>query len=107
VESPPNNWAKAGDRYLLAIALAENVFRQAKVTNFKKLNDVVFDPGPANLVVTCSHPLKKLGGYDFLVPLLAGDHVTADAGTGFVHTAPGHGRDDFEIWTANARQLEE
>jgi len=38
---------------------------------------------------------KAQGGYDFSVPLLAGDHVTDDAGTGFVHTAPGHGREDF------------
>ena len=45
-------------------------------------------------------------GYDFTVPLLEGDHVTDDTGTGFVHTAPGHGREDFEIWTANARELE-
>ena len=49
---------------------------------------------------------KGKGGYDFDVPLLAGDHVTDDAGTGFVHTAPGHGREDFDIWTANARALE-
>ena len=34
------------------------------------------------------------------MPLLAGDHVTDDTGTGFVHTAPGHGREDFEVWTA-------
>jgi isoleucyl-tRNA synthetase len=40
------------------------------------------------------------GGYAFDVPLLAGDHVTDDAGTGFVHTAPGHGADDFNIWIA-------
>jgi isoleucyl-tRNA synthetase len=40
------------------------------------------------------------------VPLLPGDHVTDDAGTGFVHTAPGHGREDFDVWTANARELE-
>ena len=46
------------------------------------------------------------GGYEFTVPLLAGDHVTDDTGTGFVHTAPGHGREDFDIWTANARELE-
>jgi isoleucyl-tRNA synthetase len=39
------------------------------------------------------------------VPLLAGEHVTADTGTGFVHTAPGHGREDFEVWTANERLL--
>ena len=37
------------------------------------------------------------------VPLLDGDHVTDDTGTGFVHTAPGHGRDDFDIWMANGR----
>ena len=41
----------------------------------------------------------------FDVPLLAGDHVTDDAGTGFVHTAPGHGREDFELWTASSRGL--
>ncbi|MGH6663733.1 MAG: isoleucine--tRNA ligase, partial [Pseudolabrys sp.] len=55
--------------------------------------------------MVCRHPLRGKG-YDFLVPLLAGDHVTDDAGTGFVHTAPGHGREDFEMWTANARQLQ-
>jgi isoleucyl-tRNA synthetase len=108
VEAPPNNWAKVGDRYVLSDRLAEGVFRQAKITasGYKKLHDVVFDDGPASLVLTCSHPLKKLGGYEFLVPLLVGEHVTDDAGTGFVHTAPGHGREDFEIWTSNARKLE-
>jgi isoleucyl-tRNA synthetase len=40
------------------------------------------------------------------VPLLAGDHVTDEDGTGFVHTAPGHGRDDFEIWIANRAELQ-
>ena len=44
-------------------------------------------------------------GYGFVVPLLDGDHVTDDAGTGFVHTAPGHGREDFELWMANGRLL--
>ena len=39
------------------------------------------------------------------VPLLEGDHVTDEDGTGFVHTAPGHGREDFEIWMANAAKL--
>ena len=37
------------------------------------------------------------------LPLLAGDHVTDDAGTGFVHTAPGHGREDFKVWTRTGR----
>jgi isoleucyl-tRNA synthetase len=55
--------------------------------------------------MVCAHPLRSKG-YDFDVPLLPGDHVTDDTGTGFVHTAPGHGREDFEVWTANARELE-
>ena len=43
-------------------------------------------------------------GYDFDVPVLEGEHVTEEAGTGFVHTAPGHGREDFEIWTSAETQ---
>ena len=39
-------------------------------------------------LVTPAPHAADLGGYDFDVPLLAGDHVTDDAGTGFVHTAP-------------------
>jgi isoleucyl-tRNA synthetase len=56
--------------------------------------------------ITCAHPLRGLdGGYDFDVPLLDGDHVTDDTGTGFVHTAPGHGTEDFDIWMANGQAL--
>jgi isoleucyl-tRNA synthetase len=44
----------------------------------------------------CRHPLAGQG-YDFPVPLLAGDFVTDTDGTGFVHIAPGHGADDFEL----------
>ena len=40
------------------------------------------------------------------MPLLAGDHVTDDTGTGFVHTAPGHGREDFDVWMENKAELE-
>ena len=56
--------------------------------------------------MVCAHPLHA-HGYGFVVPLLDGDHVTEDAGTGFVHTAPGHGREDFELWTASTRLLQE
>ncbi len=57
--------------------------------------------------MTCAHPFRDagLGGYAFDIPLLDGDHVTDEAGTGFVHTAPGHGREDFEIWMEYGRQL--
>ncbi len=58
--------------------------------------------------LVCAHPLAKFdAGYDFPVPLLDGDHVTDDTGTGFVHTAPGHGREDFDIWMASGRMLAE
>jgi isoleucyl-tRNA synthetase len=98
VDAPAGNWANPGDHFVLATKQALEVFRQARVTAFKKLHDFYFNDGPLTLVVTCDHPLKKLGGYDFAVPLLPGDHVTDDTGTGFVHTAPGHGREDFEVW---------
>ncbi len=39
------------------------------------------------------------------MPLLDGDHVTDDTGTGFVHTAPGHGTDDYNIWIAKQEAL--
>ncbi|MFX8289599.1 hypothetical protein ABTL40_19795, partial [Acinetobacter baumannii] len=43
-------------------------------------------------------------GYDFDVPVLAGDFVTLDQGTGFVHIAPGHGEDDFALGRDNGIQ---
>ena len=101
VDAPAGNWANPGDLFVLADALAVETFRQARVTAFQKLR-AVSEGELAELA--CDHPLKGFGGgYDFAVPLLAGDHVTDDTGTGFVHTAPGHGREDFEVWTANAR----
>ncbi|MGA9324147.1 MAG: isoleucine--tRNA ligase [Xanthobacteraceae bacterium] len=102
-DAPTDNWAKKGDRLILADALALDVLRQARVTAYKKERDV---PSVQLESTTCFHPLKGFGGdYNFLVPLLEGDHVTADTGTGFVHTAPGHGREDFDVWTSNAQKL--
>jgi isoleucyl-tRNA synthetase len=95
------NWAKPGDKFLLADKLADEVMKQAKVVDFKRLFGVTADMLE---FVICRHPLNGRG-YDFHVPLLAGEHVTEDAGTGFVHTAPSHGREDFDIWTANAGKL--
>jgi isoleucyl-tRNA synthetase len=102
VEAPPENWAKIGDRFVIAKNLAADVSQQARVT--------FGNPSPIDtetlLRLTCTHPLKGVGGdYGFSVPLLAGGHVTDDAGTGFVHTAPGHGREDWELWMGSAPQL--
>ncbi|WP_185984891.1 isoleucine--tRNA ligase [Aureimonas mangrovi] len=99
-------WAKQGERYVLADALASDVFAKARVPEdgFRRLADIA--PGDlAGLV--CEHPLAGLaGGYGFSVPLLEGEHVTDEAGTGFVHTAPSHGREDFDVWMASRRGLE-
>jgi len=103
-ESPADNWARTGDLLILADTLADAVFKQARVTGYERVDAV---PATALAAMECAHPLKGIaGGYEFRVPLLEGDHVTDDTGTGFVHTAPGHGREDFEVWTANARELE-
>jgi isoleucyl-tRNA synthetase len=102
-ESPADNWTKTGDLLVLADALAEATFKQARVTGYEKIGAA---PASALATMECAHPLRGFGGdYEFRVPLLEGDHVTDDTGTGFVHTAPGHGREDFDIWTANARAL--
>ena len=98
-KAPENNWAKVGDKYVMADKLAGDVMKAAKVEAFQRCLSVGADE---LRVITCAHPLRGagLGGYQFDVPLLDGDHVTDDTGTGFVHTAPGHGREDFDIWTS-------
>ena len=104
IEAPAENWTKTGDILILADKLAADVFKQARVTAYERVVDLSSDVLDT---VECKHPLAAFeGGYNFTVPLLDGDHVTDDTGTGFVHTAPGHGREDFEIWTANAREME-
>ena len=96
---PFEPWAKPGHRFVLAERLAQDVMAAAKVARWRKVADV----SPALLkTINCAHPLHSQG-YDFDVPLLAGDHVTDDAGTGFVHTAPGHGVDDYNVWLASGR----
>ncbi len=98
--TPDECWVKVGDRYVVADALAEDVFTKARLEagGWKRVRDVA-----ANELSTlaCAHPLRGAEGgngeWDFDVPMLPGDHVTDDAGTGFVHTAPSHGADDYII----------
>jgi isoleucyl-tRNA synthetase len=100
--APSGNWAAEGTTFVLADTLAKRVFQEAKVQAYERLGLVE----PVWLLDSiCSHPLSSAAGYNFKVPLLAGDHVSDDAGAGFVHTAPGHGREDFELWMASWREL--
>ena len=104
---------KTGDRLIVADRLWETVARLGCITGFERLGSV--SSGLLGRLVL-SHPLGEWAGitqedrkngrtYDFHVPMFAGDHVTADAGTGFVHTAPSHGEDDFNVWMANGDRL--
>ncbi|MEP9389044.1 isoleucine--tRNA ligase [Mesorhizobium sp. KR9-304] len=94
---------KVGERLVIAEGLADDCAAKAKV----KLREVYSDlPWSLLQSIVCAHPFRGLGGgYNFPVPLLDGDHVTDDAGTGFVHTAPGHGREDFDAWMDAAPEL--
>ncbi len=90
--------AMVGEVILLADKLAEGVMTAARVAGHTRLRDV----SAAELAgLVLSHPYAGIEGangeWDFPVPMLPGDHVTDDAGTGFVHTAPSHGDDDYQM----------
>ncbi|MBG0809265.1 isoleucine--tRNA ligase [Methylosinus sp. H3A] len=103
-QAPADNWTGLGDTFVLADKLAPEVFKAARVEGER----IASVDAETLATASCRHPLAdKLTGYDFTVPLLDGDHVTDDTGTGFVHTAPGHGREDFDIWMASGRMLAE
>ncbi|WP_421736503.1 isoleucine--tRNA ligase [Caulobacter sp.] len=94
-------WSKVGDRLIVADKLADDVRKAAKVAAWRRVEPV----DPTGLI--CAHPLAAFDeGFAFEVPLLAGDHVTDDAGTGFVHTAPGHGADDYLVWLKSGYALD-
>ena len=96
-EAAEDNWAKVGDRFVLADKLAADVFAAARVAEYERVKDVL----PV-MLERCAHPFRGLEGangyWDFGVPVLPADYVTDDAGTGFVHTAPGHGADDYNTY---------
>lgn len=96
---------KVGEKLIFADSLVESCEEKAKL----KLEKIQSVNAETLNQLQLEHPLKKEGeeGYEFIVPLLEGEHVTDDVGTGFVHTAPGHGADDFEIWMNHTRELQE
>ena len=98
--APEDNWAKPGERLILADMLAESVQKAARIESWTRQGDV--DPAT---IARCAHPFRDFadgeGFWDYDVPMLPGDYVTDDAGTGFVHTAPGHGADDYNTFVQN------
>ena len=96
---PADSTATIGQRVILADALAEAVFAQAKLTGPEMIRRLCDVPADDLTDMVLSHPYRGIadgrGEWDYDVPMLPGDHVTDDAGTGFVHTAPSHGDDDY------------
>lgn len=88
--------ARPGEVILIAEALKENVELEVGIiesTILGKFKGTTLEGTHAH------HPFHD-EGYDFDVPLLPGEHVTLDAGAGLVHTAPGHGVEDFALGKA-------
>ena len=78
-----------GERYIIARDLIDNVVKAAGIKEYKILGEIM---GSDLEYTVCRHPFLDR---DSLV--IVGDHVTLEAGTGCVHTAPGHGAEDFEV----------
>ena len=74
---------------ILAADLVESVMKRADITDWKILGSC---QGDALELLRFKHPFL-----DFDEPIVLGEHVTVDAGTGAVHTAPGHGAEDFIV----------
>ncbi|TDE39732.1 isoleucine--tRNA ligase [Antarcticimicrobium sediminis] len=99
--TPDESWANVGDRYILADKLAGDVMSRARLEDgmYTRVRDVTVDE-LAGLSLT--HPLAGAEGsdgeWDDLRDFRAADFVTEDEGTGFVHCAPSHGMEEFELY---------
>ena len=89
--------ARAGDRFLVANSRLNVFAADCKISDFKIITNL---KGSDLEGIICVHPLNKKG-FDFEVPALEADFATTDEGTGFIHIAPGHGTDDWELGIKN------
>ncbi len=81
------------ERLLIAAELVERSMQRWGIEDAKVLASI---QGVDLLGLSLQHPF-----YNREVPLLAGDHVSLEAGTGLVHIAPAHGQDDYQVGLAN------
>lgn len=86
-----------GKKYLIAEKLVEQVMQANGVTDAKVLKVL---PAKAFEGASATHPFLSRPSV-----ILFGDHVTLEAGTGCVHTAPGHGQEDYEVGIANGLEV--
>jgi isoleucyl-tRNA synthetase len=76
--------------YILSEDLLKSSLERYEIKNFKKLSKTY--KGSELEGIMLQHPF-----YDKQVPVILGEHVTTETGTGAVHTAPAHGQDDYEV----------
>ena len=92
---------RVGEKLLVAADLRTTFEKDLGITG----SDVAWSGKGAALAGTvAAHPLRGKG-YDFEVPMFAGHFVTTDQGTGFVHIAPGHGADDWDLGMAHGIEV--
>lgn len=92
-------YARQGEKLIVSESLVDSVMSAAKVRTYRKVSSV-----SASLLesLTLVHPLKESSRFfEHRVPLVAGDHVSDDTGSGFVHSAPAHGEEDYFICLAH------
>ena len=95
--------ARAGESLVVALTLLPRLLSEFGITGHHVLRVLT----GADLAGTrCAHPLSGQG-YDFDVPVLLGDFVTTEQGTGLVHQAPAHGEDDFALCRAHGIEVPE
>ncbi|UWQ82664.1 isoleucine--tRNA ligase [Leisingera caerulea] len=99
--TPEECWAAVGDRFILADNLAADVFKRARLgeDQYKRLRGVSAEELSS---LSLKHPLAGAEGangeWDAIRDFRAADFVTDTEGTGFVHCAPSHGMEEFELY---------
>ncbi|MEP4037634.1 isoleucine--tRNA ligase [Pseudophaeobacter sp.] len=100
-DTPEECWAAKGDRFLLADKLADDVFKRARLEEgqYTRVRAV---PADELATLQLSHPLAGAEGsngeWDAPRDFRAAPFVTDEEGTGFVHCAPSHGMEEFELY---------
>ena len=100
-DRPDECWAETGETFILADNLAEDVMKRARLEPemYRRVSDITADDLRK---VRLAHPLKGVEGsegeWDDIRDFRAADFVTDTEGTGFVHCAPSHGMEEFELY---------
>ncbi len=99
--APDDNWAKVGDKFVLADALAENL-RKLRASKAGSGSAMSIPHGIGRRAIpSTARAMISMSAF------MTADFVTEETGTGFVHTAPGHGADDYELFVKHRKSFAE